>query len=88
MNHFVYLIGSLKNSKIKTYVGYTTNIKKRLTLHNSGKGAKSTRGRTWNLLYYKKYNSKKKAMSEEYVLKKNKKKRKDIKSKFISTSQL
>ena len=88
MNYFVYLIGSLKDSKKKTYVGYTTNLEKRLTLHNSGKGAKSTRGRTWHLLYYKKYNSKKKAMSEEYVLKKNKKKRKDIKSKFLSTNQL
>tara|TARA_B100001179_G_C18295765_1_gene277324 strand:+ start:73 stop:339 length:267 start_codon:yes stop_codon:yes gene_type:complete len=88
MKHFVYLIGSLKDSKKKTYVGYTTNLEKRLTLHNSGKGAKSTRGRTWHLLYYKKYNSKKKAMSEEYVLKKNKKKRKDIKSKFLSTNQL
>ena len=88
MNHFVYLIGSLKDSKIKTYVGYTTNLKKRLALHNSGKGAKSTRGRTWHLLYYKKYNSKKMAMSEEYVLKKNKKKRKDIKSRFLSTNQL
>ena len=88
MNYFVYLIGSLKDSKIKTYVGYTNNLKKRLTLHNSGKGAKSTRGRTWHLLYYKKYNSKKMAMYEEYVLKKNKKKRKDIKFRFLSTSQL
>ena len=88
MNYFVYLIGSIKDSKIKTYVGYTNNLKNRLTLHNSGKGAKSTRGRAWHLLYYKKYNSKKMAMSEEYVLKKNKKKRKDIKSRFLSTSQL
>ena len=88
MNHFVYLIGSLKDSKIKTYVGYTTNLKKRLALHNSGKGAKSTRGRTWHLMYCKKYNYKKKAMSEEYFLKKNKKKRRDIKSRFLSTNQL
>ena len=71
MNYFVYLIGSLKNLKIKTYVGYTDNLKKRLTLHNKGKGAKSTRGRTWRMLYFKKYNSKKEAMVEEYKLKKN-----------------
>ena len=88
MKHFVYLIGSLKDSKKKTYVGYTTNLKKRLTLHNSGKGAKSTRGRTLHLFYYKKYNSRKKAMSEEYALKKNKKERRDIKSRFLSTNQL
>ena len=88
MNYFVYLIGSLKDSKIKTYVGYTNNLKKRLTLHNSGKGAKSTRGRTWHLLYYQKYNTKKRAMTDEYNLKKNKKKRRDIKSRFQSTNQL
>ena len=88
MNHFVYLIGSLKDSKIKTYVGYTTNLKKRLTLHNTSKGAKSTRGRTWHLLYYQKYNSKKRAMTEEYNLKKDKRKRGDIKFRFLSTNQL
>ena len=88
MRYYVYLIGSLKNSKVKTYVGYTNNIKKRLSLHNTGKGAKSTRGRTWHLLYYQKYNSKKEAMTEEYNLKKNKNKRADIKSRFLSTNQL
>ena len=88
MRYYVYLIGSLKNSKVKTYVGYTNNIKKRLTLHNTGKGAKSTRGRRWHLLYYQKYNSKKRAMTEEYKLKKNKNKRADIKSIFLSTNQL
>ena len=88
MNYFVYLIGSLKNLKIKTYVGYTDNLKKRLTLHNKGKGAKSTRGRTWRMLYFKKYNSKKEAMVEEYKLKKNRKKRGDLKSRFLSTNRL
>ena len=36
----------LKSVGIKsiTYVGYTKNLKKRITLHNSGKGAKFTRG--------------------------------------------
>ena len=88
MSFFVYMIKTNDTKKTKTYVGYTTNLKKRLALHNSGKGAKSTRGRTWHLLYYKKYNHKKKAMSEEYFLKKNKKKRRDIKSRFLSTNQL
>jgi putative endonuclease len=33
------------NEKInKTYVGYTNNLDLRLNKHNSGKGAKSTRG--------------------------------------------
>ncbi len=42
---FVYMIANSSNKKIITYVGWTNNLKKRLQLHNSGKGAKFTRGR-------------------------------------------
>ena len=42
-----------------TYVGYTNDLKKRIKLHNSGKGAKFTRGRKWKLIYKEKLNSKK-----------------------------
>ena len=55
------------------------NLKKRLYLHNLGKGAKFTRGRKWKLVYYKMYNSKNLAMKEEYKLKKNYKLRNKIK---------
>ena len=78
MTYFVYVICSLKHSKIKTYVGYTNNLKKRLFLHNSGKGAKSTRGRKWKLIYKEKFFSKNDAMSREYYLKKDKKFRKKV----------
>ena len=88
MSYYVYLIGSIKNAKFKTYVGYTNNVKKRLHFHNLGKGAKTTRGRKWKLFYYKKYKSKQKAMSEEYLLKKDREKRKFISTKFLSTNQL
>ena len=47
MNYFVYVIGSLKNSKPKTYVGWTKDLNERLRKHNLGKGAKSTKGRKW-----------------------------------------
>ena len=50
MNFYVYIIGSKKNSKLTTYVGYTNNLKNRLKLHNEGKGAKFTRGRKWKVL--------------------------------------
>jgi|TARA_B110000046_G_scaffold89843_1_gene97875 putative endonuclease len=66
-----------------TYVGYTNNIKKRISLHNSGKGAKFTRGRKWKLIYKEKFNSKNKAISREYYIKKNRKLRNEIKNKFI-----
>ena len=83
MPYFVYLIGSFKNSKIKTYVGYTNNLKKRLALHNSGKGARSTKGREWKLIYKEKFISKKSAMSREYHFKNDRTLRKKIVKSFI-----
>ena len=72
MPYFVYLIVSkIKNKKKISYVGYTGNLKKRLDLHNSGKGAKFTRGKKWKLVYYEKYDSKSDAMKNEYRLKKD-----------------
>ena len=59
MTYFVYLIGNKKNRKLTTYVGYTNNLKKRISLHNNSKGAKFTKGRIWKLLYYEKYQTKK-----------------------------
>ena len=63
----------LKSKSVKsvTYVGYTNNLKKRITLHNSGKGAKFTRGRKWVLIYKEKFKSKKEAISREYYIKKH-----------------
>ena len=64
------------NEKInKTYVGYTNNLNLRLNRHNSGKGAKSTRGFMWKIIYKKKFNLKCEAMSYEYKLKKDRLKR-------------
>tara|TARA_Y100000591_G_scaffold230030_1_gene201039 strand:+ start:48 stop:299 length:252 start_codon:yes stop_codon:yes gene_type:complete len=72
MTYFVYLIVSyLKNNKKISYVGYTNNLKKRINLHNLGKGAKFTRGKKWKLVYYEKYDSKNDAMKAEFKLKKN-----------------
>ena len=47
MSYYVYLIKSIKSKHIKSYVGYTNNITKRLEKHNTGKGAKSTRTGTF-----------------------------------------
>ena len=79
MSYFVYLIVSnLKKNKKISYVGYTNNLKKRISLHNSGKGAKFTRGKKWKLVYYRKYDSRSLAMKKEYVLKKDYKLRNEI----------
>jgi putative endonuclease len=69
--------------KIVTYVGYTVNLKERISLHNKGKGAKFTRGRKWKLIYKEKFSSKNKAISREYYIKKNRKLRNEIKNKFL-----
>mgnify|MGYP002823464220 CR=1 FL=1 len=75
---YVYMLKS-KSVKPITYVGYTNNLQKRINLHNSGKGAKFTRGRKWTLIYKEKYKSKKEAISREYYIKKNRSFRKKIK---------
>ena len=71
MTFYVYLISSRDKKRTISYVGYTKDIKQRIRLHNSSKGAKFTKGRIWKLKYYKSYNSKNEAMREEYKLKKN-----------------
>ncbi len=72
-----------KGSKSVTYVGYSKNIKKRVILHNSGKGAKFTRGRTWKLIYKEMFKSKSKAISREYYIKRNRTLRNKIKKNNI-----
>jgi len=73
------MIACKNKSKLITYVGYTNNLKNRLYLHNSGKGAKFTRGRKWKLIYKEKFLTKKEAISREYYIKKNRKLRNSIK---------
>ena len=70
----------LISKKSPTYVGYTKDLKKRIGLHNSGKGAKFTRGRKWKLIYKEKFLSKNKAISREYYIKKNRILRNQIKN--------
>ena len=60
----------------------TKDLNRRINLHNSSKGAKYTKGKKWYLAYKKSYNSKSKALKEEYRLKKDKKKREKIKLNF------
>ena len=79
MSYYVYMLKS-KEKKPVTYVGYTSDLKKRINLHNSSKGAKSTKGRKWKLIYKEKFNSKSKAISREYYIKKNRSLRNKLKN--------
>jgi putative endonuclease len=76
------MIKSISPGTKKTYVGYTNNIGDRLKKHNSNKGAKSTKGYKWLLIYCKKFKSKNEAMSFEYKLKKNQPLRKKLLENF------
>ena len=76
MTYYVYMLKSINNNKSnKSYVGYTSNLSERINKHNSNKGAKSTRGYKWVLIYKRYFKDKSKAMSYEYKLKKDRKKR-------------
>tara|TARA_B100000787_G_scaffold21107_1_gene14326 strand:+ start:1770 stop:2030 length:261 start_codon:yes stop_codon:yes gene_type:complete len=84
MNYFVYLLINISGNKSISYVGYTIDLKKRLNLHNSSKGAKFTKGRKWTLIYKKCYKSKSLAMKNEYILKNDRIWRNKIKEKFLN----
>ena len=86
MKFFVYLLININKNRVTSYVGYTNDLVKRLTLHNKSKGAKFTKGRKWTLIYKKCYKTKSLAMKNEYLLKKNQKKRNLIKKKFIENN--
>ena len=87
MHFYVYMLMS-KDKKPITYVGYTNNLKNRIKLHNSGKGAKFTRGRKWKLIYKEKFKSKNKAISREYYIKKNRTLRNKLKNENLNTVTL
>ena len=72
------MIKTIQGKQNKTYVGYTNNIKTRIEKHNENKGAKATKGYKWEIIYTKKFKNKSKAMSYEYFLKKNRRKRIEI----------
>jgi len=77
------MLKSISGATFKTYVGYTNNLNLRLKKHNSNKGAKSTKGYKWILIYNKRFRTKSMAMSFEYKLKKDRNKRKEILNKNI-----
>ena len=87
MKYHVYMLISLSRKPV-TYVGYTNNLKRRITLHNNSKGAKFTRGRKWKLIYTEKHSSKKEAISREYYIKNNRTLRNKIKNENFNTITL
>lgn len=78
MANFVYIIGSETGDGWRTYVGWTTDLDRRLAAHNAGTGARSTRGRDWQLLYAERHATRGEAMSREWHLKRDRAFRKAV----------
>lgn len=77
---FVYVLGSPavaqgmgSGTGYRTYVGWTLDIDRRLAQHNAGglKGAKSTRGRIWAVIYAERLPTRSDAMRREWSLKRD-----------------
>ena len=83
MFYYTYMLKCISPDIKKTYVGYTNDLLARLIKHNTNKGAKSTKGYKWLLIYSKKFKTKSEAMSFEYKLKKNRILRKKILEKSV-----
>ena len=88
MQYFVYIITTKVKNKTISYVGYTSNLSNRLNDHNSGKGAKFTRGKKWKIIFKKQYKTKVRAMKEEYKLKKNYLLRNKIKKNYFANVKI
>jgi putative endonuclease len=78
LSFFVYVLGTEGPRTRRTYVGWTTDLERRLGRHNSGAGAKSTRGMRWQLLYAERHATRHDAMSREWHLKRDRKFRKQL----------
>ena len=87
MHFYVYMILTKINGRLISYVGYTKDLKKRLSLHNLSKGAKFTKGKKWKVIFKKKYSTRSLAMKGEYKLKKNYKLRKYLKTNFLQKNE-
>lgn len=67
IEHTVYILRCRDNS---LYTGYTNDLEHRLKMHESGKGAKYTRGRgPFQVMFIEKFPTKEAAMKREYEIK-------------------
>ena len=68
----------LKCKDDSLYTGWTNDLKKRITSHNAGKGAKYTKARRQvELVYYEEVQTREEAMKREYAIKQLSRKEKE-----------
>ncbi len=75
-NHYFYVLRCKDDT---FYAGYTNHLERRVKAHNSGRGAKYTRGRTpVECIYYETYETKREAMQKEYAFKQKTRRQKEV----------
>ena len=67
MFYYVYVLESMKNAHL--YIGYTTDLRKRLEEHNRGLSASTKPYRPWRLVHYEAYLNEADAQRRERYLK-------------------
>ncbi len=68
--YYVYILYSKVRNRY--YVGYSSDVSKRLERHNSGSTRSTKSGIPWELVYYEEYKNKTEALKREREIKKKK----------------
>jgi putative endonuclease len=66
--HYVYLIRSIE-FRDRTYIGFTADLKQRMTSHNSGGSKHTAKYLPWELVSYHAFADERKAREFEHYLK-------------------
>ena len=66
--YYVYLLRSVKYPE-QTYIGFSTDLKKRFKAHNAGQSIHTAKYKPWQLVTYLAFDSEKKAREFEKYLK-------------------
>lgn len=65
--YYTYILKSRKNGKY--YIGYTSDLRKRLKLHNSNKNLATKNLGPWELFYFEEFETEAKSMKRERQIK-------------------
>ncbi len=79
--YYTYILKSKKNNKF--YTGYTKNIIKRLSIHNSRSASATKNSQPWELFYIEEFENEADAVKREHQIKSWKSRKAIEKLKFI-----
>lgn len=87
--YYIYILECVDKSGRKTlYTGYTNSLKRRYDEHSNGNGAKYTKNKKLELVFYQTFKSQKQAMQRELEIKKYSRKKKEKLIKDIFSNEL